>query len=78
MRAEKLQLSEGAEPEEGAVLLPGRVETVDYQGQAARYFITSGGHSLQAINLIDRHPFAEGTEVQIRIRARDVVLLKGE
>jgi putative spermidine/putrescine transport system ATP-binding protein/spermidine/putrescine transport system ATP-binding protein len=57
------------------VVLDGRVAAVDYQGQAARYFVDTDAGRLQAINPIDRHPFQEGQGVQLRIRAQDVVLL---
>jgi putative spermidine/putrescine transport system ATP-binding protein len=43
----------------------GVVETVDYQGQAARYFVRAGDMQLQAINMIDDHPFAEGAPVSM-------------
>ncbi len=78
VRAEKLRLSAEPEDEADATRLCGRIEAVDYQGQAARYFVTVGTHSLQVINLIDRHPFAEGEEVSVHVRARDIVLLKPE
>ncbi|MGA8261864.1 MAG: ABC transporter ATP-binding protein [Arenicellales bacterium] len=78
VRAEKLVLSESEQPEEGATHLDGHVDAVDYQGQAARYFVTAGGHSLQAFNPIDQEPVKTGTNVHIRIRARDCVLLAPE
>jgi len=78
VRAEKLRLSSVLEDDAGATSLPGRVETVDYQGQAARYFVAVGPHSLQVINPIDRQPFAEGAEVAVQVRARDIVLLRPE
>nr|WP_246484679.1 ABC transporter ATP-binding protein [Marivibrio halodurans] len=53
----------------------GRVTTVDYQGQVARYFLEAGGHQLQAINTIDEHPLSEGEAVSVGVRARDVVVL---
>jgi hypothetical protein len=37
-----------------------------------------GNHSLQVINPIDQRPFAEGTEVSVQVRARDIVLLQPE
>jgi putative spermidine/putrescine transport system ATP-binding protein len=43
----------------------GRVETVDYQGLAARYFVRVGDEQLQAINMIDGSPFAEGAAVSM-------------
>ena len=77
VRAEKLQLVNGSGASDpDATHLAGRIETVDYQGQSARYFVTVGGHSLQAINPIDRHPFAQGDEVSVQLKPRDVVLLQ--
>ena len=77
-RAEKLRLSAEPEEEADSTCLSGRIEAVDYQGQAARYFVTVGSHSLQVINPIDQHPFAAGADVSVQIRARDIVLLKPE
>jgi putative spermidine/putrescine transport system ATP-binding protein/spermidine/putrescine transport system ATP-binding protein len=76
VRAEKLQLSAGPAPE-GAVSVPATVETVDYQGQAVRYFVRAGDTQLQAINMIDGHPFAEGTEVHLHLRPVDCAALPG-
>jgi putative spermidine/putrescine transport system ATP-binding protein/spermidine/putrescine transport system ATP-binding protein len=78
IRAEKLQLSAGPQDGDDSNRLTGRIETVDYQGQAARYFVTVGRHSLQVINPIDRRPFAEGAEVSVQVRPRDIVLLQPE
>jgi putative spermidine/putrescine transport system ATP-binding protein/spermidine/putrescine transport system ATP-binding protein len=78
VRAEKLHLSTEPEGETDATQLTGRVDTVDYQGQAARYFVTVGAHSLQVINPIDSRPFAEGAEVCVHVRPRDIVLLQPE
>ncbi|WP_440995904.1 ABC transporter ATP-binding protein [Arhodomonas sp. SL1] len=77
LRAERLRLAEHHDGEPGHTVLDGRVDTVDYQGQLARYFLTSGGITLQAINPLDRRPYPEGTNVQIRIRAQDCVVLDG-
>ncbi|RVU36144.1 ABC transporter ATP-binding protein [Hwanghaeella grinnelliae] len=75
IRAEKLML-DGADPAGDDIsTFPGTVTTVDYQGQVARYFLESGGLTLQAINTIDERPLQEGTETAIRIRARDCVVL---
>lgn len=76
IRAEKLQLSDAPAPE-GAVSVPARVETVDYQGQAVRYFVRAGETQLQAINMIDGHPFAEGAEVHLHLRPQDCAALPG-
>lgn len=78
IRAEQLLLADYHNFSEGQTVLDATVEAVDYQGQAARYFVTAGALSLQAINPIDRHPFAEGASVQLRVRAEDCVLLGGE
>ncbi|MEO3427343.1 ABC transporter ATP-binding protein [Pelagibius sp. CAU 1746] len=78
VRAEKLHLSTEPGGEPGDTQLSGRVDTVDYQGQAARYFVTVGSHSLQVINPIDSSPLAEGAEVRVRVRPRDIVLLTPE
>ncbi len=77
IRAEKLAVDESldAAAGDGTVSLRGRVTAVDYQGQAARYFLDVGEHKLQALNPIDERPVAEGSEVSVRIRARDCVLL---
>jgi putative spermidine/putrescine transport system ATP-binding protein/spermidine/putrescine transport system ATP-binding protein len=75
VRAEKLHLTSDPRDESDTSCLAGRIEAVDYQGQAARYFVSVGSHSLQAINPIDRHPFAEGADVAVTVRSRDVVLL---
>jgi putative spermidine/putrescine transport system ATP-binding protein len=79
VRAEKVHLAPaGAEAQAGTSVLPGVIETVDYQGQAARYFVSVNGHQMQAINSIDERPFREGETVSVRIRARDCVLLPAE
>jgi len=78
IRAEHLQLAPRHEAGERETVTEGRITTVDYQGQLARYFLESGSLGLQAINTIDRSPFAEGTHVQVRIRGQDCVLLNGE
>ena len=75
MRAEKLHLSAEPAGAPGDTQLNGRIDAVDYQGQAARYFVTVGSHSLQVINPIDSSPFAEGSEVGVHVRPRDIVLL---
>lgn len=71
IKAEKLAL--GGDTAEGT--LTARIRDVDYQGQVARYFLESGGHTLQALNQIDEHPLAAGSEVSIRIRPRDCIVL---
>ncbi|WP_306151949.1 ABC transporter ATP-binding protein [Roseovarius sp. MMSF_3281] len=76
VRAEKLQLSDQPAPD-GSVSVPATVETVDYQGQAVRYFVRAGDTQLQAINMIDGHPFAEGAEVHLHLRPQDCAALPG-
>ncbi|WP_018719470.1 ABC transporter ATP-binding protein [Arhodomonas aquaeolei] len=77
LRAERLRLGDGHEHRDGDTLLNARVDTVDYQGQLARYFLSVAGMQLQAINAIDRRPFAEGATVQVRVRGDDCVILHG-
>jgi len=75
LRAEKLMVVAGDAPMDDRVDLAGTVEAVDYQGQAARYFLRAGDLHLQAINMIDEHPFAEGEAVRLRFRPRDCAAL---
>lgn len=75
LRAEKLiLLGEGAVPD-GMVTAPATVETVDYQGQTVRYFVRVGDTQLQAVNMIDGHPFAEGQTVRVGFRGKDCAAL---
>jgi putative spermidine/putrescine transport system ATP-binding protein len=76
IRAEKLVLAEPDALAEG-VRFPAKVEAVDYQGQAARYFIRVGDLQLQAINMIDSRPYGEGADVSVSIRPRDCTVLPG-
>ncbi|PTW59017.1 putative spermidine/putrescine transport system ATP-binding protein [Breoghania corrubedonensis] len=75
LRAEKLTVAPADAPGDDAIALPGTVEAVDYQGQAARYFLRLGEIPLQAINMIDQSPFAEGQAVSLRLRPRDCAAL---
>jgi putative spermidine/putrescine transport system ATP-binding protein/spermidine/putrescine transport system ATP-binding protein len=75
IRAEKLLLCPRGAAGEGVATVDARVETVDYQGQAVRYFVRAGDTQLQAINMIDGHPFAEGAEVTLHLRPRDCAAL---
>ena len=75
VRAEKLALAEHHEADARSTVMDATVDAVDYQGQAARYFITAGPLKLQAINPIDRRPFQEGAQVKMRILAHDCVVL---
>jgi len=78
MRAENLRLEPaGKSASKAANHFQGTVTAVDYQGQVARYFITIGDHSLEAINGIDGSPLVEGTKITAAIRPADIVLLVG-
>jgi len=75
LRAEKLLLTKPDAPSDGTIAVDGTVEAVDYQGQAVRYFVRAGERQLQAINMIDEFPFAEGAPVSLRLRPRDCAAL---
>ncbi|MDF0601849.1 ABC transporter ATP-binding protein [Psychromarinibacter sp. C21-152] len=77
LRAEKLTLYAKDTAPEGLVTAEATVETVDYQGQTVRYFVRAGETQFQAINLIDGHPFAEGTSVTVGFRPKDCAALPG-
>lgn len=74
IRAEKVFLDQES-GEDNSVTLDATINTLDYQGQLARYFLRAGEHTLQAINTIDVRPISEGTAVKAQIRARDCVVL---
>ena len=76
LRAEKLLLSK-TPATEGVISVPATVETVDYQGQAVRYFVRAGEAQLQAINMIDERPFAVGDAVHLHLRPQDCAALPG-
>lgn len=78
IRAEKLYLVAADTPSDLRSSVEGVVETVDYQGQAVRYFVRVGDLQLQALNMIDNQPFNEGDTVSLRFRPQDCVALKGE
>lgn len=78
MRAEKLHPSAESAGAPRDTRWNGRIDTVDYQGQAARYFVTVGSHSLQVIKPIDSRPFTEGEEVPVHVHPHNVVLLTPE
>ncbi|MFP4273602.1 MAG: ABC transporter ATP-binding protein [Paracoccaceae bacterium] len=75
VRAEKLHLVPRGTSREGAAQVDAIVETVDYQGQAVRYFVRAGDTQLQAINMIDEHPFPQGAEVTLQLRPQDCAAL---
>ncbi len=79
LRAERLDLA-GDEKQiaEDALALPGKVTAVDYQGQAARYFVTVNGLNLQALNPIGERPHRRGEKVSAVVRGRDCALVAAE
>lgn len=77
LRAEKLHLVQKGRTDPDQISTEAVVETVDYQGQAVRYFVRAGDTQLQAINMIDTRPFAEGDTVSIQFRPRDCAALPG-
>ncbi|MDX1742742.1 MAG: ABC transporter ATP-binding protein [Ruegeria sp.] len=77
LRAEKLTLFDESTETNGLITAPARVETVDYQGQTVRYFVRVGDTQLQAINMIDGAPFAEGSTVTVGFRPQDCAALQG-
>ena len=79
IRAEKLGLSrkKGGVPSD-ALALPAEVTAVDYQGQAARYFVIVNGHTMQALNPIEESPFRQGEQVTAVVRGRDCALVGPE
>jgi putative spermidine/putrescine transport system ATP-binding protein/spermidine/putrescine transport system ATP-binding protein len=78
IRAEKLHLQPAGSAAEGMLSVDAIVENVDYQGQSARYFLRVGDHQMQAINMIEDHPFAAGAKVALRFRAKDCAALPVE
>ncbi len=77
LRAEKLQLVPRNAASDGMISTEAVVETVDYQGQAVRYFVRVGDTQLQAINMIETRPFAEGDTVRVQFKPRDCAALPG-
>lgn len=77
LRAEKLVLRPPGADLTGLIATEAVVETVDYQGQTVRYFVRVGDTQLQAINMIDGHPFAQGSTVTATFRPRDCAALPG-
>ncbi|MBC7282039.1 ABC transporter ATP-binding protein [Hoeflea sp.] len=78
IRAEKLHLKAPEAPADGMLSVDAIVENVDYQGQSARYFVRAGDHQMQAVNMIEDHPFAAGARVALRFRAKDCAALPVE
>ena len=77
LRAEKLVLHAPETDTGDQAAAEAVVETVDYQGQTVRYFVRVGDTQLQAINMIDTHPFAEGATVRVAFRPQDGAALQG-
>ena len=77
IRAEKLLVAASDAVREGTSAVPATIEAVDYQGQAVRYFVRAGDMQLQAINMIDQHPFAAGDSVSLHLRPIDCAALPG-
>lgn len=78
LRAEKLHLTARGTTDGQAASADAVVEAVDYQGQAARYFLRAGAHRFQAVNMIDGRPFAAGAEVTLHLRPQDCAALPGD
>ncbi|TNE40351.1 MAG: ABC transporter ATP-binding protein [Alphaproteobacteria bacterium] len=78
LRAEKIHLLPADAPADNRFAVEGTVETVDYQGQAARYFLRIGDTQFQAINMIDKSPFSEGEKVSVRFQGEDCVCIAGD
>ena len=77
IRAEKIGLSEQDGSGDGVISIPGKIKTVDYLGQQARYFVEANGRDWQVINPIDARPHQEGADIFMHIAARNCVLLPG-
>lgn len=79
LRSEHLQvLRAGNSPPGDGLYFDGQVITVDYQGQAVRYFVRCGPHILQALNMLDGPAFNEGDRVILTVRNRDAVVLEAK
>jgi putative spermidine/putrescine transport system ATP-binding protein/spermidine/putrescine transport system ATP-binding protein len=78
LRAEKLLVEPGGSADGGGIAAPAVVETVDYQGQSVRYFLRIGDRRLQAINMVNGKPFAEGETVTARFDPRHCSLLPAQ
>jgi len=77
VRAEKIELSDQNGSGHGVIAIPGKIKTVDYLGQQARYFVEANGRDWQVINPIDARPHQEGADIYMHIAARNCVLLPG-
>lgn len=75
IRAEKLKLAERGKAASGCASTDCVIETVDYQGQVARYFAQAGDQQLQVIEMINERPFAVGANVTAYVRPIDCAIL---
>ena len=73
VRAERLHVGSAGErgPQQGGTAFAGRIAAVDYQGQAARYLVEAGGHSLYAQSFLDGAPLSAGADVALWFAAED-------
>ncbi|GAA0273888.1 ABC transporter ATP-binding protein [Alteraurantiacibacter aestuarii] len=73
VRAEKLRLSvAGSEPGDASgAAFAGRIEAVDYQGQAVRYLVDAAGQSLYVQTFLEGAPLPAGTDVALTFAADD-------
>ncbi len=82
IRGEKLKLSDkgtvsanDTPPSAGSSQFVANIDAVDYQGQAAKYFLTLGDISLQATNMLDERLFREGESVTVSLMISDCTAL---
>ena len=78
IRAEKLKLAMRGNSPADCASTDCVVETVDYQGQVARYFVRAKNEQLQVIEMIDERPFTVGTNVTAYVKPSDCALLPVE
>ena len=79
IRAERLALHDAPTPvPSDALALAGQVTAVDYQGQAARYFVDIAGLPMQALNPIGERLHRQGDQVTAIVRGRDCALVAPE
>ncbi|MEA2782000.1 MAG: putative spermidine/putrescine transport system ATP-binding protein [Rhodospirillaceae bacterium] len=77
VRAERVRVGRDLPIAPDASRLQGIITAVDYQGSTVRYVVDLGGQRLQALNMIEGEPFAEGEQIQIAIQEQDCVLVDG-
>ncbi len=79
IRAERLALHrERPDKSDDALALDGEITAVDYQGQAARYFVNVNGHPMQALNPIEDRLYRQNEPVTALVRGRDCALVARE